>query len=249
MPQLDLVSFLSQYFWLLVAFVGFYFYLYKSFLPKMYRIYSVRERLSNKSHESKSNFQPLYIEASKKKENLFANVLGYVNQTVETSQTTVESWKDSNSKQLLENSLSKFTNTFKKTLTLQSLSQFLVLTYAAPLKVTINFSANVLPKGKSAAQTLKTVNLHKLGDKKKWKSNLLKSPNLYVPYYGFQSLAAEILSNKSTSSHLVSAGLEKNAPITRDSGTKSLNHPTTTGLDKKNTSKPKSSKGSSKKKA
>lgn len=242
MPQLDLVSFLSQYFWLLVAFVGFYFYLYKSFLPKMYRIYSVRERLSNKSHESKSNFQPLYIEASKKKETLFANVLGYVNQTVATSQTAVESWKDSNSKQLLENSLSKFTNTFKKTLTLQSLSQFLVLRYAAPLKVSSTFSANVLPKAKSAVKTLETVNIHKLGDKKKWKSNLLKSPNLYVPYFGFQSLATEILSNKSTKRNGASN-------LSSENNVQDLATTTQTKTVSKNTSKSKSSKSSSKKKA
>ncbi len=237
MPQLDLVSFLSQYFWLLVAFVGFYFYLYKSFLPKMYRIYSVRERLSNKSHESKSSFQPLYVEASKKKENLFAHVLGYVNQTVQTSQVTVENWKDTHSKQLLENSLSKFTNTFKKTLTLQSLSQFLVLTYAAPLKVSSGFSGGVLPKAQSAVETLKAVNLHKLGDKKKWKSNLLKSPNLYVPYYGFQSLATEILNAKSTKpAVLTSVNTQQVEPVEPKVAAKS-------------TPKAKSSKSSSKKKA
>ena len=236
MPQLDLVSFLSQYFWLLIAFVGFYFYLYKSFLPKMYRIYSVRERLSSKSHESKSNFQPLYVEASKKKENLFANVLGYVNQTVQTSQVAVESWKDTHSKQLLESSLSKFTNTFKKTLTLQALSQFLVLTYAAPLKVSSTFSGEVLPKAKSAVKTLKNVKLHKLGSKKKWKSKLLKSPNLYLPYYGFRSLATEILNVKAPKRTLVST------PISIPEVT-----PAPTKPAAKNKSK--STKSSSKKKA
>ena len=199
MPQLDLVSFLSQYFWLLVGFLGFYFYLYKSFLPKMYRIYSVRERLSNKSHDSKSSFQASYTQASKTKQNLFANVMGYVQQTIQASQTDVESWKGTHSKQLLENSLVKFTNTFKKAVTLQSLSQFLVLKYAAPLTVSSTFSSGILPNADSAQKTLKAASFHSLGDQKKWKSNLLKSENVYVPLTGLKSLATEILSASAAS--------------------------------------------------
>nr|NP_042256.1 hypothetical protein [Prototheca wickerhamii]AAD12644.1 unknown [Prototheca wickerhamii] len=198
MPQLDLVSFLSQYFWLLVAFIGLYIYLYKNFLPKMYRIYSVRERLSHKSHDSKSSFQPLYTQASKKKNNLFADVMGYVQQTIQTAEVDVQSWKSTHSKQLLENSLSKFTNTFKKAVTLQSLSQFLVLKYAAPLTLSPAFSSGVLPKAEVAKKVLKATNLQKLGGKKKIKSTLLKSSNVYIPFAGLQSLATDILNAKAT---------------------------------------------------
>ncbi len=42
MPQLDLVTFFSQYLWLVVFYLGFYFILVHSFLPKVARILKVR---------------------------------------------------------------------------------------------------------------------------------------------------------------------------------------------------------------
>lgn len=222
MPQLDLVSFLSQYFWLLVGFLGFYFYLYKSFLPKMYRIYSVRERLSNKSHDSKSTFQTLYTEASKTKQNLFANVMGYVQQTIQASQTDVENWKGSHSKQLLESSLVKFTNTFKKAVTLQALSQFLVLKYAAPLTVSTSFSSGVLPNSESAKKTVNVTSFHKLGDSsEKWKANLLKSENVYIPVTGLQNLASDILSASAASKRKITTKASSSDTETKTSIKKS----------------------------
>ena len=45
MPQLDLVTFLSQYIWLVVIYLGFYLALVHTFLPKMARILKVRAAL------------------------------------------------------------------------------------------------------------------------------------------------------------------------------------------------------------
>jgi hypothetical protein len=44
MPQLDKVTFLSQFFWLSFFFLGFYLFLAKTFLPKMSRVLKVRSR-------------------------------------------------------------------------------------------------------------------------------------------------------------------------------------------------------------
>jgi len=44
MPQLDKVTFLSQFFWLSFFFLGFYLLLAKTFLPKMSRVLKVRSR-------------------------------------------------------------------------------------------------------------------------------------------------------------------------------------------------------------
>lgn len=244
MPQLDLVSFLSQYFWLLVGFIGFYLYLYKNFLPKMYRIYSVREKLSNKSHDSKSNFQTSFTEASKTKQNLFANVMGYAQQTLQTAQVSVDQWKETHSKQLLDSSLVKFTNTFKKAVTLQALSQFLVLKYAAPLTVSSAFSSGILPTSESAKKALNSASFHKLGDQKNWKSTLLKSENVYVPFVGLKRLTTDILSasgNKTTSTKIRSISSAEKLDA------KSVDTKTST---KKTSAKVKSgAKSSSKKKA
>lgn len=47
MPQLDKVTFFSQYFWLLIFFFSFYFFVVKYILPKMIRIYLLRQRVLN----------------------------------------------------------------------------------------------------------------------------------------------------------------------------------------------------------
>jgi hypothetical protein len=45
MPQLDKVTFLSQFFWLCIVFVSLYLILVKNFLPKLARIVKVRQAL------------------------------------------------------------------------------------------------------------------------------------------------------------------------------------------------------------
>ena len=44
MPQLDKVTFLSQFFWLCVFFFGFYIFQLKFFLPEMSRILKFRKK-------------------------------------------------------------------------------------------------------------------------------------------------------------------------------------------------------------
>jgi len=51
MPQLDKITFLSQFFWLSFFYLGFYFLIYKYFLPKMSRTLKFRKRRMNTSQE------------------------------------------------------------------------------------------------------------------------------------------------------------------------------------------------------
>lgn len=51
MPQLDKITFLSQFFWLSFFYLGFYFLIYKYFLPKMSRTLKFRKRRINTSQE------------------------------------------------------------------------------------------------------------------------------------------------------------------------------------------------------
>ncbi len=44
MPQLDKVTFLSQFFWLCFFYLGFYFMIQKFYLPKISRILSLRQK-------------------------------------------------------------------------------------------------------------------------------------------------------------------------------------------------------------
>jgi hypothetical protein len=54
MPQLDKVTFLSQFAWLCFFFFGFYLSLVKHFLPRMSRLLKLRQRKMNVSQEGSS---------------------------------------------------------------------------------------------------------------------------------------------------------------------------------------------------
>lgn len=51
MPQLDKVTFMSQFFWLFIIFGSFYLYVYKSILPKIGQIFKVRQKKINSNSE------------------------------------------------------------------------------------------------------------------------------------------------------------------------------------------------------
>ena len=51
MPQLDKITFFSQFFWLSFFYLGFYFLIYKFFLPKMSRTLKFRKRRMNNSQQ------------------------------------------------------------------------------------------------------------------------------------------------------------------------------------------------------
>lgn len=57
MPQLDKVTFLSQFFWLCVFFLGFYVVSLKYFLPQMSRILKYRKKRLSQSHQGVNTTQ------------------------------------------------------------------------------------------------------------------------------------------------------------------------------------------------
>jgi hypothetical protein len=57
MPQLDKITFLSQFFWLSFFYLGFYFLIYKYFLPKMSRTLKFRKRRMNTSQDGTLNME------------------------------------------------------------------------------------------------------------------------------------------------------------------------------------------------
>ena len=74
MPQLDKVSYFSQFFWLCFFYLGFYLSLVKFFLPKMSRILKLRQRkaqgsqqlqdlpYSQESHTLQENSQTTFLQ-------------------------------------------------------------------------------------------------------------------------------------------------------------------------------------------
>jgi hypothetical protein len=57
MPQLDTVSFFSQYVWLCFFYFGFYLILVKYFLPRMSRLLKLRAKKIHGSQEGLSSFE------------------------------------------------------------------------------------------------------------------------------------------------------------------------------------------------
>ena len=55
MPQLDKVTFLSQFFWLCAFFLGFYLVVLKNFLPKMSRVLKYRKKRLGQSGQGAGN--------------------------------------------------------------------------------------------------------------------------------------------------------------------------------------------------
>ena len=57
MPQLDKVTFLSQFFWLCVFYLGFYYIIYKYYLPKISRILALRKTKMTGSQQGIDSLQ------------------------------------------------------------------------------------------------------------------------------------------------------------------------------------------------
>ncbi len=92
MPQLDKVTFLSQFFWLCFFYIGFYFLILKFFLPKMSLILKLRK---NKLTGSQNNVNNLTQENKKIQTNyeiLFTNALITSKNTFNKSFNLIEAW-------------------------------------------------------------------------------------------------------------------------------------------------------------
>ena len=75
MPQLDKVTFLSQFFWLCFFYIGFYFLVLKFFLPKMTRILKLRKNKLSYSQQGVTSLQKENNKISTSYETLLENGL------------------------------------------------------------------------------------------------------------------------------------------------------------------------------
>lgn len=75
MPQLDKVTFLSQFFWLSFFYLAFYFLILKNFLPKMSRILKFRKKKNQKTStyliNDKHYFDKMVAKSLNKSKKLF----------------------------------------------------------------------------------------------------------------------------------------------------------------------------------
>ena len=105
MPQLDKVSFLSQFFWLCVFFFGFYIFQLKYFLPEMSRILKFR-----KKRLSESSAFTLQEENSKVRNSastLLENLLKNSKNVFKSSSSSSENWFSNYAHQLNQKDFKK----------------------------------------------------------------------------------------------------------------------------------------------
>ena len=92
MPQLDHVTFFSQYFWLCFFFFTFYLFLYKHFLPKMSRILKYRKRKVELSQQGMSTMEQENEKAGSSYQTLLFSGLSHSASLFDGSLKQVDSW-------------------------------------------------------------------------------------------------------------------------------------------------------------
>ena len=92
MPQLDQVTFFSQYFWLCFFFFTFYLFLYKHFLPKMSRILKYRKRKVELSQQGMSTMEQENEKAGSSYQTLLFSGLSHSASLFDVSLKQVDSW-------------------------------------------------------------------------------------------------------------------------------------------------------------
>lgn len=96
MPQLDKVTFFSQYLWLVIFFLSFYFFVLKVVLPTIVTIFKVRKRkleeiatdvVTLRQEESSilSNYDAVLIESFNSSRDIFSSVISHSNAWIDSS--------------------------------------------------------------------------------------------------------------------------------------------------------------------
>lgn len=101
MPQLDHVTYLSQFFWLFVCFLSFYVILVNKLLPKISSVLKMRRRLlSNEIVETTKTSTAIASEGATTYEQLVATSVAYTKDTLDISLKEATKWIQSNTESI-----------------------------------------------------------------------------------------------------------------------------------------------------
>jgi hypothetical protein len=100
MPQLDKVTFFSQFFWLCTFYLGFYYIILKHFLPKISRILALRKKkmsfsqdgvnsLQQENNQVRNNFENILSKALTTSRTVFHDFFSHTTGWLNTSLTNV----------------------------------------------------------------------------------------------------------------------------------------------------------------
>ena len=130
MPQLDKITFLSQFFWLSFFYLGFYFLIYKYFLPKMSRILKFRKRRMNTSQEGVTNMGEESQKVANSYQTLLSTGLTTCKSVFNQNFKGAEDWLQNTVSQANQTKLKNTNQIYISSLGERSISQRLVVSQA-----------------------------------------------------------------------------------------------------------------------
>lgn len=142
MPQLDKVTFLSQFFWVCFFYLGFYYILVKYFLPKISRIIALRKKKLSFSHQGIQSVHEENTQIRENSENLVAKALTTSKDTFQNFFSQTSKWVDTTVHTVTKTHYQPINQTYVDYLGETSLSQNLLLYHASahiPQKLAVKF--------------------------------------------------------------------------------------------------------------
>jgi F-type H+-transporting ATPase subunit b len=147
MPQLDKVTFLSQFFWLCFFYLGFYYMILKFYLPKISRILALRRKKMGFSHEGMISLQQENNKVRENYEILLSRALVTSKSLFNSFFSRTTTWLNTNALAITRTHYQNVNKSFIHTLGETSLSQNLLFYHAAnhlPEKLTLKLLINNL---------------------------------------------------------------------------------------------------------
>jgi predicted SprT family Zn-dependent metalloprotease len=130
MPQLDKVTFLSQFFWLCFFYLGFYFIILKFYLPKISRILALRQKKMGFSQEGMIFLQHENQKVRENYENLLSKALITGKSIFNNFFSRTTNWLDTNALTINKKHYQNVHTSFIQSLGETSLSQNLLFYHA-----------------------------------------------------------------------------------------------------------------------
>lgn len=147
MPQLDKVTFLSQFFWLCFFYLGFYYVILKIYLPKISRILALRKKKMGFSQEGMISLQQENKNVRESYETLLSRALLTSKNLFNSFFSHTTNWLTTNATSLNKTHYQNVNASFMHSLGETSLSQNILFYHASknlPEKLTFKLLLNNL---------------------------------------------------------------------------------------------------------
>ena len=157
MPQLDTLTFFSQFFWLSIFYLGFYLALVKYFLPKMGRILKIRSLKMSSGSTSSGPLLEIKEEHELLKQNRDNSLLSGLKESrqlfQESSQNT-QVWLQKVLDDINKNQLQEMNKTYLQSVSDLSISQGLILNNLKTVVAPSSYKASGLSTSSHSSKDL-----------------------------------------------------------------------------------------------